>query len=197
MVYHGPGDRYVVQPRRDGRRREQQDALTVGETPYAVRQVPGGDPTPKQLDWARDLKATGFVLLPAETFLRLTLPVFERDLPNIEADMATVANYQQWSDKAPPPFLKIELNDAQVIGHEGRHRAAALLRERGPDAEMWVAIILAKDGYTLAPYSRTNPVRIGDTPRDVTAEFHPRDYAGVGSARRLPLTWTDAIDLYA
>jgi guanosine-3',5'-bis(diphosphate) 3'-pyrophosphohydrolase len=178
--------------------REGQAGLREG---HVVRQVPGGDPTARQLDWARDLKATGFILMPAETFLRLTLPVFERDYPAIEADAHPVASYQEWADRAPPPFLKIERGDAEhparVIGHEGRHRAAAMLRERGPDAELWVAIILAQDGYALAPYSSTRPVRVADTPHSVVAQHDPIDYGGVGRAERLPLTWTAVIDLYA
>jgi hypothetical protein len=165
---------------------------------WIVEQVPGGKPTPHQLDWARDLKAAGFVLMPAETFLRLTLPVFEHDFPIVEKEAQSVERYQEWADKAPPPFLKIERGDvkhyAKVIGHEGRHRAAAMLRDRGRGAELWVAIILAKDGYAIAPYR--NPIRITDTPHEALAQFRPSDYGGIGNAKLVPITWTNAIDLY-
>lgn len=99
---------------------------------------------------ARGSKAVGFVPMWPVDFLKLTTDG-EGALRGFldGAGVEPLETYNRSAtdprgDNVVPPYLKVEMDTGKVVGHEGRHRAAALFRA-DPTARMWVAIILSKD----------------------------------------------------
>jgi len=98
--------------------------------------------THEQVDYHTD-DVDEFVMMPAIDFLALTVPY--DGYPSVE-DLQDEAEpldfYNRLSEEGKisiAPFLRIR--DGQVTGHEGRHRAAALMNAEGQDAKMLVAIV--------------------------------------------------------
>lgn len=106
----------------------------------------------------RDNKAVGF--LPMHPLAHLALTTSDEEHlqelisphPDRKGDKIPLAIYNEWTEAGKsiiPPFLRVQMSDGKVVGHEGRHRAAALYRE-DPDALMWVAIeLIDEHGYAV------------------------------------------------
>ena len=89
------------------------------------------------------------------------------DVPNIyawidkEKEQGQLLTVEQYNDYAKSgsivvmPFLDIDLDKRKVVGHEGRHKAAALLDAEGPSARLKVAIYLKDRGH-LVYYKEPN-----------------------------------------
>ena len=103
----------------------------------------------KQVEYHESEGADEFVVMPAKDFLYLlsvdrfydgrewwgTMEDFQEDAAELDA-------YNQGTTEGKirvAPFLKIN-SEGRVVGHEGRHRAAALMNAEGEDAKMIVAI---------------------------------------------------------
>lgn len=83
--------------------------------------------TERNLEQDRGNKGIGYVIMPCIDFLKLTTtPAFYSDLmgDTIEPFSQREAN----KDRLLMPWLDIR-EDGKVIGHEGRHRAASLLKD--------------------------------------------------------------------
>jgi len=104
----------------------------------------------RQLDTLRDLKGAGAVKMTPRAFLRLTtIRGPDRWIAEMADEIRPLDDYNRWTRERAiqnAPFLKVDEKSQRVIGHEGRHRAAAL--ERAGGQHMLVGIILADDGYT-------------------------------------------------
>jgi len=106
----------------------------------------------------RDNKAVGFLPLHPLDHLRLTTSSDEhlndliKSTPDHKGKKIKLARYNKWAedgDSIIPPFLRVQMSDGKVVGHEGRHRAAALYRA-DQEALMWVAIeLIDEHGYAV------------------------------------------------
>jgi len=106
----------------------------------------------------RDNKAVGFLPMHPIEHLALTTSDEEhlRELlakePDRKGAKISLKRYNKWAEKGEsiiPPFLRVRMSDGTVVGHEGRHRAAALHRA-DPDALMWVGIeLIDENGYAV------------------------------------------------
>lgn len=119
---------------------------------------------------ARGNKAVGFLPMHPIELLLLTTSSEEhlQELispdPDRKGQKKPLEQYNYWAttgESIIPPFLRVQLSDGKVDGHEGRHRAAALYRE-DPDALMWVAIeLLDETGHAVyyeePPYEAGKP----------------------------------------
>lgn len=172
--------------------------------------------TNTQLRMARSNKAACVIWLDPGAFLRLTLSA--EDVPGRTIDPNLVINgkpsraldeYNAYSAEGNTlimPFLYVELVKApsprdgtyrvgSVTGHEGRHRALAVLRER-PGEPIGVAINLRAHGYSQRTIEAEGfrwgrPVTAADMPRTLYGEFNPAfAYAVPASA------FTGALDLH-
>lgn len=92
-------------------------------------------------------KAIGTLTLDPYDFLALT--VSSTPMRWVESESTeTIDQYNAWVRDGTikiMPFLEVDMDTGKVKAHEGRHRAAALLKERGLDME--VAIFLRKNGH--------------------------------------------------
>jgi hypothetical protein len=97
----------------------------------------------------RDNKSCGFIIMNPRDFLDLTT-VNADNLRNIHASAEDLALYNglaKVGKMSIPPFMKIETKKVKgkVIGHEGRHRAAALIKAN--ILKMPVFLVLCEEGY--------------------------------------------------
>lgn len=107
---------------------------------------------------ARGNKAIIFLNMRADDFLYLTTPN-EKAIEQISKEAKTRREYVAWALRGEtiiPPLLKLFAKTGKVTGHEGRHRAAAILNEK-KDATMWVAIIITDEDYGAMYYYETSP----------------------------------------
>lgn len=148
--------------------------MTLKRNPVPKGELPI---TRAHLTFARGNKAVGFIRIKADDFLVLTTKTNE-GIELIKRQAKSHYQYLYWSLKdIQPPMLKIERKTGQILGHEGRHRAAAGLAIRS-DVEMWVAIILADEDGRAEYYdepSLGSKVYLGakDIPQSLTGEFRP------------------------
>lgn len=106
--------------------------------------------TPFMKLWMRDMKVTAVVKMDPRAFLDLTT-TDSSHAHEIKEEALPLDKYNEFAAKKEsgiPPFLKIDLSEnepwlGKVIGHEGRHRSAALVANG--EFTMSVAIILARD----------------------------------------------------
>jgi hypothetical protein len=85
--------------------------------------------SPIQIENAVDAKSFGWVELHPKDFLALTTPDDEH-LEMIKSNAKDVDFYNK-AGSIVHPFLWFDLKSGKVDGHEGRHRAAAVLNSGG------------------------------------------------------------------
>ena len=102
-------------------------------------------------DSAEDMKCIGAISLDPYDFIALTVSTGVREFCDAErADTRTLDEYNTWALAGKiriPPFLSVDIATGKVLGHEGRHRAAALMAAGG--RTMRVAIRLWRNGYVV------------------------------------------------
>lgn len=122
--------------------------------------------TPYQVKSMMDNKAIAFIPIWPVDFLRLTTPdddgmeQFTSSKPDHKGKKTTLAEYNEAAREGYinlAPWLTVEMGTGKVVGHEGRHRMAALYREN-PEAYGWVAFeVVNPEGYRVyyveKPYS--------------------------------------------
>jgi len=122
-------------------------------------------PTDDQVLQAIDSHAGAFVDMAPIDFLRLTT-LDEDHIRKVQSEAHDLAKYEKHMESGKcevHPFLRIDVKSGQVVGHDGRHRAAAIL-SADPDAQMRVALI-------PVPLSKT--ASMADIPETVKGEYDP------------------------
>ncbi len=147
--------------------------------------------TPDHVAFAKGNKASAFIWMRPADFLTLTLPVGYAKLtlpfsPREEL-MAEAEEFdvERAAKEYQTPFLQVEMGTGRVVGHEGRHRAAGLIKSSYA-GKMPVAIILKAEGYS----------RRGSLD-DVPAMLRAQDFGSqfVSSLKTVSVDKTDALDL--
>lgn len=85
--------------------------------------------TPEMYEQAHGNVNHFIALVEVEDFLRVTTQNAE-DIDHITKTCQTLDQYNRWAEEGKSilmPFLHINTETQQITGHEGRHRAAALL----------------------------------------------------------------------
>ena len=108
--------------------------------------------TNEQLRQARGNKASAIIWMYPEDFLALTTSRDDADWAQMVAGrpVQPLEKYNRYSREGETrimPMLDVEMSTGQVMGHEGRHRAAAVMNSEGPEATLAVAIVLLENGY--------------------------------------------------
>lgn len=122
-------------------------------------------PTDDQVLQAIDSHAGAFVDMAPVDFLRLTT-TDEDHIRKVQSEAHDLAKYEKHMAEGKceiHPFLRIDTQSGRVVGHDGRHRAAAIL-SADPDATMRVALI-------PVPLSKT--ASMADIPETVKGEYDP------------------------
>lgn len=137
--------------------------------------------TDKMLSTAKSNKCVGWIYLDPVQFLSLTVTdhnVFdwiEKELPHTK----TVDDYNSYDTQMP--WLDVDVHTGKVVGHEGRHRAAACVKSKVK--RLPVAICLRENGYPVyyrQPYidDRQNPKQLkkvfvtkSDVPKVLIGQF--------------------------
>lgn len=122
-------------------------------------------PTDDQVLQAIDSHAGAFVDMAPVDFLRLTT-LDEDHIRKVQSEAHDLAKYEKHMESGKcevHPFLRIDVKSGQVVGHDGRHRAAAIL-SADPDAQMRVALI-------PVPLSKT--ASMADIPETIKGEYDP------------------------
>lgn len=139
-------------------------------------------------------KAAALVYLHPSDFLKLTtLDDASRD--SIIAESKSLIEYNAFTHARAsiiPPHLDVEIKgkDAgKILGHEGRHRAAAVLKSGG--TRMPVFLIPKVNGYSVRtvpdPSSRWGrPVEPRDFPLFLRAQFRPRVRVNLTDIQPMP-----------
>lgn len=111
-----------------------------------------------QVRWAVAEKVVGFALMPAMDFLRLTTIAGGSDrygtIADKRAEARALADYQRWTEQGGidiPPFIMVDVESGQVVGHEGRSRTSAVINEFGDNAYVWIAVKLYEEGMPIRP----------------------------------------------
>lgn len=115
--------------------------------------------THKRQMWGN--KVTGYVMMKPQDFLVLTC-TSNAEQRIIEDEAKSVEQYNAWAksgDNILPPWIEVQIDpEAQeplgkVLGHEGRHRAAACMKQ---NIKLMPVFIWAKKGhvstYKIYPY---------------------------------------------
>lgn len=107
--------------------------------------------TQTMLDIAKDNKAIGVYMMSPKDFLGLTVDrPLNQWIQEEKDDTFTVAEYNKFTQAGKTiimPFLDVDIDTGKVLGHEGRHRAAALLADG--ETSMPVAITLKQNRYSI------------------------------------------------
>ena len=108
--------------------------------------------TQAMIENAKDRKGIGLMKMDPYDFLKLTTDSSSVGQWIKEEHETTkpLDQYNEWATDGTirvMPFLNINMQTGKVMGHEGRHRAAALMAVHGQ--EMWVCVFLKKDWYTV------------------------------------------------
>lgn len=104
-------------------------------------------------------------LVDINPFIFLLLTCHDTDYPTVEnINPKSIDVYQNSSNTRVHPYLKIDINTGKVMGHEGRHRAAAVRKAGGK----WyrVGIQFVKEGFIDSRNYRSE-----NMPRIWRAEF--------------------------
>jgi len=127
---------------------------------------------------AADNKASVWIPINPVNFLRLTT-TDDVHMEKIFSSSRPLDDYNTWSlngEMGLAPTLRVERDSGKVVSHEGRHRAAALLKA-DPDARMWVSIVLTGEhgghNYDLIPGKGFEKRFLGpeDVPTVLRGEF--------------------------
>lgn len=145
------------------------DMRVAAVAPAPVRSERGSrvllGPTDDQVLQAIDSHAGAFVDMAPVDFLRLTT-LDEDHIRKVQSEAHDLAKYEKHMESGKcevHPFLRIDVKSGQVVGHDGRHRAAAIL-SADPDAAMRVALI-------PVPLSKT--ASMADIPETIKGEYDP------------------------
>lgn len=145
------------------------DMRVAAATPAPVQVGRGSrvllGPTDDQVLQAIDSHAGAFVDMAPIDFLRLTT-LDEDHIRKVQSEAHDLAKYEKHMESGKcevHPFLRIDVKSGQVVGHDGRHRAAAIL-SADPDAQMRVALI-------PVPLSKT--ASMADIPETIKGEYDP------------------------
>jgi hypothetical protein len=116
--------------------------------------------TPQQVKAAKDNKAAAIVAMPAQDFLALTTYAHHRaeGLVNFKRRALPLDEYNRYSREGETiimPNLLIDRTTGRVRGHEGRHRAIALIAAEGPEATLPVALRVTESEWP--PVARSIP----------------------------------------
>jgi hypothetical protein len=142
--------------------------------------------TKEMMRQSRGNKVCAIFMMSAMDFLTLTTRG-QGDIDHIMADAAPLATYNKAAREGNiilMPWLDVERDSGKVRGHEGRHRAAALIKAAGRAAKMNVGIILhGKSGIVYyeekeiegQPYFMRKKRFLGveDVPRVLHGQFAP------------------------
>lgn len=172
---------------------------TLGEGKIAPLVV-----TREQLARAKTNKATGYIWMRAIDFLALTTTTDEVNwLQSVAGRPVEDINFYNRlaldGEITVMPLLEVnaDLNEkgpiGQVVGHEGRHRAAAVLYAGGPEAVLAVAILLRDADYGLWYYtSDENWNKLFTTLEDIPRTLYPQQFwiRGVNYGRSRPVHLT-------
>lgn len=149
--------------------RDTKPDMRAAATPAPVRAGRGPrvllGPTDDQVLQAIDSHAGAFVDMAPVDFLRLTT-LDEDHIRKVQSEAHDLAKYEKHMESGKcevHPFLRIDVKSGQVVGHDGRHRAAAILSS-DPDAAMRVALI-------PVPLSKT--ASMADIPETIKGEYDP------------------------
>ncbi|MBF0098708.1 MAG: hypothetical protein HQM05_15390 [Magnetococcales bacterium] len=113
--------------------------------------------TNDQIDEAIDVHAYSLVMVDPYKFLMLTT-MSNSHLREIQKEAKTLDEYNRFNSNLMP-FLWINRNTGRIEGHEGRHRAAAILANG--EHEMPVAIRLLPREWNAETWDFVPPVWIG------------------------------------
>lgn len=142
--------------------------------------------TPTQLRRAASNKMQIHAIMPAEDFLRLTTKN-QAGIDYIKGEAKSLLQYNRWSKQDEimvMPYLTVYLlpdGTGKIRGHEGRHRAAAVLAKGGTELPLMIEIVsqhvmpkghLDPRGLTDRAYSYT----ADDLPPMIEAEFTTMRY---------------------
>lgn len=122
-------------------------------------------PTDDQVLQAIDSHTGAFVDMMPVDFLRLTT-VDEDHVRKVQSEAHSIDKYEKHMAEGKceiHPFLRIDTKSGQVVGHDGRHRAAAIL-SADPDAHMRVALI---------PVPLSKSASMADIPETIKGEYDP------------------------
>lgn len=109
--------------------------------------------TPRMLDSAASNKCVGYILMRPYNFLSLTIDsslTVNQWIGREASETFTVEQYNEFARAGKSslmPWLDVDMHTGKVVGHEGRHRAAACESE----GVRWiaVAICLRDRGYPV------------------------------------------------
>lgn len=133
---------------------------------------------------AMEVKVAFVATMDPVLFLRLTT-TNDAHAQMIAESAARLDAYNAWSAQGETliaPYLEVDMKTGKVVGHEGRHRAAALLA--AGEHEMPVGIVLMrafKDSWGVGHYAVKNRTA-DDCPPSIRAQFRPRVRVPAGEA---------------
>lgn len=116
--------------------------------------------THEMIKTATSNKCVGYVLLDPKDFLRLTIATHDvnRWLEEEKEYTKTLDEYNGYNMRLMP-WLDVDIHSGKVLGHEGRHRAAAVIAAGGKTFP--VALCLREGGYPL--YYRTPYIDVNNS----------------------------------
>lgn len=165
--------------------------------------------TPYQVKSMMSNKAIAFVPMWPVDFIRLTtsseeaLSQFTSPDPDHKGKKATVEDYNEAARAGYinlAPWLTVEMKSGRVVGHEGRHRMAALYRSN-PEAYGWVAFeVTNPEGYRVYYVEKPYDPETGRSPRHyLTVDVIPSVLKGQFrpvEVRLMPEQLSDAVNLW-
>lgn len=84
--------------------------------------------TPDMMEYSRDMKDIGYVIMRCEDFLKLTTKAY--GAYSIDWFMEEVKPASEYGIRNKhTPSIGILMKDGKVVEHEGRHRAASLIKD--------------------------------------------------------------------
>lgn len=136
--------------------------------------------TPEHIRQAKGGKAQIIVEMDATTFLMMTTNENPESIRKTSQRLKNYNRYAKSGENILMPFLVIALSNdgasGRVVGHEGRHRAAAL--EREGTGIIPVALIL-KPGKDMLPdihFGAEYHLTSKDLPRYLIGQYNKRHY---------------------
>lgn len=143
--------------------------------------------TAQQRAAARNMRCVGYVMMAPFDFLRLTMPqgvsVVQWIQANQKADrLPSLEVYNQYTrtrSNTQMPYLQLDWGEydsiplGRVVGHEGRHRAAAVRVAGGTEIPVGIQIV---NGLHAPKYLPVPPVFTGQWNHNQTYKFDPSKY---------------------
>lgn len=115
--------------------------------------------TDTQLRYMRSLKACALIWLDPSDFLMLTVPSNDNDWTNVIAhkkvqELSIYNQAARTGELDTLPYLIVDMELRRVLGHEGRHRAGAVLRHNGNKQALhnFPVCVILKDARGIERY---------------------------------------------